>query len=462
MRAAAIRWSSRHGAGFYRVCPCLGTLSVARRGTVRPLVITPKPDDSTAECGPAHPLVSICVPTYNGARFLEAALESALAQTYAPFEILLSDDGSTDETPAILERYRAAHPDIVRVLAHPRLGMVPNWNHLAAEARGVYVKYLFQDDLLLPTCVARLVAATGGDPDVGLVFSRRSILTEADGGPTMFTSEDTANATNLPRGWTRLAAMQDGIELLSDPRLLHGPINKVGEPTTVLLRKDLFERIGGFDARLLQVVDVEMWLRVFCHAKVAFVDEELSVFRMHARQATWKNTADGVIPGDTQLMLRILASDPRFGPLRRVRAHAPRSTDAAATPVAATPDPARVAIDGQGLSSLRKMRREALQLWLRPYDAATREGIWSAGAGELFRRLYASGIQDHPLDDDDVRIVVDLERAVANVAGADRSILLLALFLYLRPSAVATPHDASPAPAWLSQALTEASAMAPP
>ena len=306
------------------------------------------------------------------------------------------------------------------------------------------------------------MAATGGDPDVGLVFSRRSILTEADGGPTMFTSEDTANATNLPRGWTRLAAMQDGIELLSDPRLLHGPINKVGEPTTVLLRKDLFERIGGFDARLRQVVDVEMWLRVFCHAKVAFVDEELSVFRMHARQATWKNTADGVIPGDTQLMLRILASDPRFGPLRRVRAHAPRSTDAAATPVAATPDPARVAIDGQGLSSLRKMRREALQLWLRPYDAATREGIWSAGAGELFRRLYASGIQDHPLDDDDVRIVVDLERAVANVAGADRSILLLALFLYLRPSAVATPHDASPAPAWLSQALTEASAMAPP
>ena len=77
--------------------------------------------------------------------------------------------------------------------------------------------------------------------------------------------------------------------MLSDPQLLSRPINKIGEPSVVLLRRGLVLQLGGFAPELKQLVDLEMWLRVMAHAKVGFIPEPLASFRVHLDQESFKN-----------------------------------------------------------------------------------------------------------------------------------------------------------------------------
>lgn len=227
------------------------------------------------------PPVSICIPTWNGAPFLGAALESALSQTYSDFELLLVDDGSTDATLDVA----AAFPDPRMRLYHNdrRLGIPGNWNHCLALARGTYVKFLFQDDVLDRQALAKLVAALEAVPAASFAFSRREIRHE---GP------DTADLPLLGAGYSdavsrfyaTLRSPFDGIDLV---RQAVGSgwdlaVNVVGEPSFVLLRREGAIRSGGFDSTFAQLADWELWLRLARESPVVFVDESLGVFRVHA------------------------------------------------------------------------------------------------------------------------------------------------------------------------------------
>ena len=259
------------------------------------------------------PLVSICIPTYNGAEFIREALESALAQTYRPLEIIVSDDGSTDNTLEIVngvlsfeggdlrglkpnyEPLRGLKPNYehVRILSHENYGLVRNWNYCLEQARGKYVKFLFQDDILAPDCVAEMVKLAEEDEDVGLVFSPRElILAQKDKNDEKLVMAVQSNR-NLHRGWKRLQRLQWGSDLLNDANLMQHPINKIGEPSNVLLKRDVVLEMGGFDVSLCQLVDVDMWWRMMGRGKIGFVDKSLSFFRVHQGQQTWVNMLTG-------------------------------------------------------------------------------------------------------------------------------------------------------------------------
>src|SRR5947207_12966627 len=106
----------------------------------------------------AHPpLVSVCVPTYNGAAHLAEALYSIVAQTYPSLEVIICDDGSTDATLDIARLFAIECPHPVLLIEGERLGAVHNWNRCAAEARGQFIKFLFQDDTLEAECIAALI-----------------------------------------------------------------------------------------------------------------------------------------------------------------------------------------------------------------------------------------------------------------------------------------------------------------
>ena len=105
--------------------------------------------------------MTVCLPTYNGEAFLAEALASLSQQTYPNLEILLSDDGSEDATLDMLEEFRANSPHPCRLYRHSQLGMVQNWNFCIEKARGVYLKFLFQDDRLDPDCIRQLVNLGG-------------------------------------------------------------------------------------------------------------------------------------------------------------------------------------------------------------------------------------------------------------------------------------------------------------
>jgi len=105
-----------------------------------------------------RPSVSVCIPTYNGAAFLSECLDSVLSQSYSDFEVLVEDDCSSDDSVEIANSY-ARHDSRIRVSVNDsNLGLVGNWNRSVQLSRGEWIKFVFQDDLILPECLGRMVA----------------------------------------------------------------------------------------------------------------------------------------------------------------------------------------------------------------------------------------------------------------------------------------------------------------
>jgi glycosyltransferase involved in cell wall biosynthesis len=124
------------------------------------------------------PLVSIGLPVYNGGRFLEQAVDSILAQTFTDFELVVGDNGSTDDTEAICRRY-AAQDARVRYKRSPRnLGASYNYNLVTALSRGKYIRHAAHDDVLAPTNIERCVAVLEADPGIVLAYPQMSRIDE--------------------------------------------------------------------------------------------------------------------------------------------------------------------------------------------------------------------------------------------------------------------------------------------
>jgi glycosyltransferase involved in cell wall biosynthesis len=124
-------------------------------------------------------IVSIGVPVYNGARFLAATLESLVGQTYENIEIVISDNGSTDETGQICRDFTARDARVRYIRHDTNRGSALNWNGLMRETSGPYFKWAAHDDLLAPTFVERCVEVLDGSPErVCLVYPRTRIINE--------------------------------------------------------------------------------------------------------------------------------------------------------------------------------------------------------------------------------------------------------------------------------------------
>ncbi len=230
-------------------------------------------------------LVTLFVPTYNGAPWIKEALASALAQSYTHFELLVTDDASTDETVALVRQI--SDPRIRIVTAEKNLGLVGNWNRGIQLAHGGLVKFLFQDDRLEPRCLERLVPLFTQNPHLGMAFTPRSILLEQPGDPGARAWRECF--ATLHHRFEGLAEVNSG-RLLFDQWARAGfRDNWVGEPSCVMVRRSCFERLGGFNSRMYQGVDFEMWIRLMYFYDVGFIDEPLAEFRFHASSATLSN-----------------------------------------------------------------------------------------------------------------------------------------------------------------------------
>ena len=124
------------------------------------------------------PLVSMGLPVYNGERYLRETLDSLLAQTYTDFELIISDNGSTDATEEICRQYAAADSRI-RYYRYPEnRGAAWNYNNVTALAIGKYIKHAAADDLLMPTYLERCVPILEGDASVAICHSRSRYIDE--------------------------------------------------------------------------------------------------------------------------------------------------------------------------------------------------------------------------------------------------------------------------------------------
>ncbi|NQT57201.1 MAG: glycosyltransferase family 2 protein, partial [Desulfobacteraceae bacterium] len=118
--------------------------------------------------------VSVCIPVYNGEKYLEECLNSVLDQSFRNFEVVVVDDQSSDTSFEIARKYEA-RDDRVRVFHNAQnLGLVNNWNRCIELSHGKWIKFVFQDDLIESNCLEKMISAA--IPERGMVVCRRRIV----------------------------------------------------------------------------------------------------------------------------------------------------------------------------------------------------------------------------------------------------------------------------------------------
>lgn len=235
------------------------------------------------------PLVSICIPTYNGEKYIEEALISAINQTYSNLEIIVSDDNSTDKTLDIVNRYANLTSIPFFIYNHIPKGIGENWNNCVKKSHGKYIKFLFQDDILKKDCIQKMVKSALENKKICLVYCKRNIIYNPKSREHL---KWISSCKILHESWFNLKIQQgflSGRVYLKNQNILSEPLNKIGEPTAVLINIKCFNKIGYFDATLKQILDIEYWFRIMSFYDIGFVNEELVSFRLHENQATFIN-----------------------------------------------------------------------------------------------------------------------------------------------------------------------------
>lgn len=216
------------------------------------------------------PLVSVCIPTFNCARYLPSAIDSVLNQDYDNYEIIIVDNHSTDDTYEILARYAKINAKLSFFVNDKNIGMVNNWNLCLYKAKGKYVKLLCADDLLATRdALTTFVQLMEADSLISLVSSSRNVIDE-NGVLQIVKSPFQGNIRRL------------GVEIIREC-LLAGR-NKIGEISTVMFRRE--DAAGGFNVNHHNSADFELFLRLLEKGYFVFVNRPLTSFRTHSEQQT--------------------------------------------------------------------------------------------------------------------------------------------------------------------------------
>jgi glycosyltransferase involved in cell wall biosynthesis len=183
------------------------------------------------------PLVSVVVPAYNAERYIGEAIESVLAQTYSPVELIIVDDGSTDRTAEVAGAYSEA-----TVISQENSGPSAARNRGAASARGEFLAFHDSDDAMTPDKLAVQAGHLIDHPEVGCVLAEQELLVEA-GAELPFWVEGSKVPTLMPPRPPELA----------DEPAVH--------PMTMVIRRETFDRVGPFDEAMRAAEDFDWMLR---------------------------------------------------------------------------------------------------------------------------------------------------------------------------------------------------------
>ena len=210
------------------------------------------------------PRISVALSVYNNAAYLTAALDSILAQCFADFELVIVDDGSTDASPAIIDRYAARDPRI-RVIRQANQGLIASLNHIIDVARGEYIARMDGDDIALPERFARQLAFLDAHSDHGVVGTQIRGITES-GAPRP------GHKVEYPTSSDAVAET-----LASRSPLCH---------PSVMMRREVLRSVGRYRAAYRHCEDYDLWLRLVDRTRMANLPDPLLLYRASATQVS--------------------------------------------------------------------------------------------------------------------------------------------------------------------------------
>lgn len=237
--------------------------------------------------------VSVVIPVYNAGVYIKAALESVIAQSWPVDEVIVVDDGSTDDTVAQAGKYSGR----ITLLQQKNMGPAAARNRGVREATGALVAFLDADDIWLPDKIARQLLVLQQGPKTAMVYGRYRNMLEKDG----------ALSPPLP---PMVRSGKVFTELLVESFILL---------STVIVRKEVLDGVGGFDETLLTAEDTNLYLKIAREHRIAAIDEVVVHRRIHGT-----NLSERVdVPiGTLDNLDRIVALYPdtapdRFEPMRK-------------------------------------------------------------------------------------------------------------------------------------------------
>lgn len=231
----------------------------------------------------SDPVVSICIPAFNAERHLEATLESIRAQTFADWELIVVEDGSRDGAERIVRQFAATVTQRVSFARHEtNSGLPATRNTAISRARGEWIALIDADDLWTPTHLA-----------IALNYAERNPVDFVHTGVMLFDSDSGRDL--------EIRAPMPSMRSKLEHFLFTGayPI----QPSSVVMRRSLCERTGGFDPGCRYVEDREYWLRLLrAGARIGYVDTITCRYRQHAGAMT--RNAAAIAAGLAQVLER--------------------------------------------------------------------------------------------------------------------------------------------------------------
>jgi glycosyltransferase involved in cell wall biosynthesis len=211
------------------------------------------------DTSPDKPAISVLMTVYNGSRFLREAVDSILNQTFRDFELICVDDGSTDESAAILSEF-ARRDARIKIITQQNTGVTASLNIGLRAARGEFIARMDADDISLPQRFEKQIAYLQSHPDCVLVGSQ-VLMVDPDAMPiypkrdTSYDHEQILDAL-LDKGWP----------------IVH---------PSVMIRAQVMRSIGGYDEQYRVVQDHDLFLRLADHGRLVNLREILLLYRQH-------------------------------------------------------------------------------------------------------------------------------------------------------------------------------------
>lgn len=217
------------------------------------------------------PLVSVVMPVHNGGKFVEEAVESILTQTLPDFEFIIINDGSTDDTSVLLNRYARADSR-VRIYNQAKLGLIASLNKGCSVAVGKYIARMDADDVAFPDRFERQVGFLERHPEIAVLGAAAEVID--------------ANGKRIGE----IRHPTDDREI--DKALLNSCC--FAHPT-IMMRKEVFRAVGGYVKTFVDAEDYDLWLRIAERYKLANLPEPVLRYRFHTNQVSVVNIKQQVL-----------------------------------------------------------------------------------------------------------------------------------------------------------------------